>query len=169
MTELSINTNEIKMNNEDLELKSVKQVYNQIAAHFDSTRHYRWKWITNFVSSIPIHSTIYDVGCGNGRNMLYPNYNFIGIDNYESFIDICLDKGLNVKLGEMDNLPFKNESCDAIINIAAFHHLASPERRIITLLEMKRVLKKGVKSCYQYGLKINLLKQEECLIITVLI
>jgi len=128
-----------------LENISVKQIYNQIANHFDSTRHYKWQWITDFILSMPTNSTIYDIGCGNGRNMLYPNYNFIGIDNSESFVNICLDKGLNVLHGEMDNLPFENNSCDAIINIAAFHHLASIDRRLKSLNEMNRVLKLGGK------------------------
>ena len=141
---------EIKDNNtvgdtEFLENILVKHIYNQIATHFDSTRHYKWKWITDFVNNIPTNSTIYDIGCGNGRNMLYPNYKFIGVDNSESFVNICLNKGLDVKLGEMDNLPFENDSCDAIINIAAFHHLASHERRIKALMEMKRVIKQGGK------------------------
>jgi ubiquinone/menaquinone biosynthesis C-methylase UbiE len=124
-----------------LENNSVKHIYNQIATHFDSTRHYRWQWITEFISSNPIGSTIYDIGCGNGRNMLYPNYNFIGVDNSESFVKICLEKGLNVFYAEMDNLPYTSNSCDAIINIAAFHHLASIERRLKTLNEMNRVLR----------------------------
>lgn len=145
MTDIVVNIDKKNNVNDELELKSVKHIYNQIAAHFDSTRHYRWQWITDFISSNPIGSTIYDIGCGNGRNMLYPNYKFIGVDNSELFVKICLDKGLNVFYAEMDNLPYTSNSCDAIINIAAFHHLASIERRLKTLNEMNRVLKPGGK------------------------
>ena len=128
-----------------LENESVKKIYNQIATHFDSTRHYKWQWITDFINAQPKMSKIYDIGCGNGRNMLYPNYNFIGVDNSESFVNICLNKGLNVSYAEMDNLPYLSNSADAIINIAAFHHLASIDRRLKALNEMNRVLKPGGK------------------------
>ena len=43
----------------------------------------------------------------------------------------------------MTNLPFKENSCDAIICIAVFHHLKTNEERIKSLKEMARVLKKN--------------------------
>ena len=53
-------------NQVDIEKISVLNVYNKIAHHFDKTRHYKWVWITNFITSLPINSLIYDIGCGSG-------------------------------------------------------------------------------------------------------
>jgi SAM-dependent methyltransferase len=127
------------------ELKYVKNVYEDIAIHFSNTRVYSWNWISEFISKIPIYSTIVDIGCGNGRNMLFKNYNFIGIDNCENFIKICLKNNQNVILGNMINVPLKDKSCDAIISIASFHHLSNYENRINCLLELKRILKDNGK------------------------
>tara|TARA_Y100000389_G_scaffold204581_1_gene258133 strand:- start:110 stop:724 length:615 start_codon:yes stop_codon:yes gene_type:complete len=125
------------------EIKYVKNVYNNIAEHFNVTRSYEWPWISNYLNNLEINSNILDIGCGTGRNMLKKNLNFTGIDSSIEFIKICLLKKLNVIEGDMCDLPFKNNTYDAIISIASFHHLSTNERRISALKEMYRVLKPG--------------------------
>ena len=78
--------------------------------------------------------------------MLYPNYQFQGVDSSQTFVDMCIEKGLNCELGDMCSLPFKDNTFDAVLSIAAFHHLATPERRMKALQEMLRVLKPGSES-----------------------
>ena len=124
-----------------IEVTNVREVYNKIAGHFDSTRTYKWRWVTEFVESLEPGSTIYDIGCGSGRNMTYKNLNFIGVDNCEQFISICEGKGLSVVNADMTKLPFQSNSANAILCIASFHHLSSNERRIAALNEITRVLK----------------------------
>ena len=67
------------------EIKYVKEVYEEIAEHFNVRRLNTWDWIDLFINSLKKGSLILDVGCGNGRNMTYENYNFIGIDNCKKF------------------------------------------------------------------------------------
>jgi SAM-dependent methyltransferase len=124
-----------------METEYVLNTYNKIANEFSNKRVNKWDWITSYISNLPKYSNILDIGCGNGRNMEYKDYNFIGIDNCDSFIDICKNKNLNVIKSDMTNLPFKNNYFDSIISIASFHHLATIERREQTLQEMKRILK----------------------------
>ena len=124
-----------------LEIQNVKETYEKIAHHFNVTRVFTWSWIDHFINSLPSGSFIYDIGCGNGRNMHFPGYTFIGIDNCENFIDICREKNLLVLLSNMTKINLPDNSADAIICIAAFHHLASHENRINALLEMKRLIK----------------------------
>lgn len=124
-----------------LEQKHVKNVYEEIAPHFSNTRVYTWNWITDFVTSLPEHSWICDVGCGNGRNMHFPNYNFIGVDNCRAFLDICESRGLQTVEANMTSLPFKSDGFDAIICIASFHHLYTDDSKLETLLELKRIIK----------------------------
>lgn len=123
------------------ETQYVTDVYNKIGNHFDVTRVNHWSWITEFIKKLPHNSFILDNGCGNGRNMLYPNYHFQGVDSSQTFVDMCIKKGLNCELCDMCSLPFKDDTFDAILSIAAFHHLVTPERRMKALHEMYRVLK----------------------------
>ena len=128
-----------------LEKKYVKPTYEMISKHFGHTRHYKWSFVTDFIESHKKNSLIYDIGCGNGRNMLYEDYNFIGVDNCENFINICLNKNLVCYQADMCNLPFKDNTCDGVINIASFHHLDTIDRRMKALKEMARVCKSNGK------------------------
>ena len=129
----------------NIEEVNVKEVYEKIAKHFSDTRVYKWSWVNDFLESLETNSLVYDLGCGNGRNMLYNNINFIGIDNCKNFISICKEKKLNVINSNITNIPLNNNSADAIMCIAVFHHLYTRENRLKALLEMKRLIKSGGK------------------------
>lgn len=132
-------------NNNNLENTHVKDVYENIATHFDNTRVYTWSWIDEFLNKLKSYSIVYDIGCGNGRNMLKKNLNFTGIDNCKNFVKICSEKQLNVINANMTKIPLDSNSADAIICIAVLHHLASEKTRIDSLLEMKRLVRKNGK------------------------
>lgn len=126
-----------------LEDQYVKNVYNQIAHYFDNTRGYTWSWIREFVNShVKPGDVVYDIGCGNGRNMAFrKDVTFIGLDNCQEFTDICYKKGLNAVIGDMCEMPFETNTANAVICIASFHHLINPQRRRQALYELKRVCK----------------------------
>ena len=128
-----------------LEMTHVKDVYEEIAPHFSNTRVYKWSWVIDFLDSLTPGSLVYDLGCGNGRNMEHGGLKFIGVDNCENFIKICREKKLEVVAGNITNVPLKNELADAAICIAVIHHLSSEENRIKALMEMKRLVKPGGK------------------------
>ena len=92
-----------------IEIMQVKNIYEKIAPHFNNTRVYTWNWINTFLKTLPIDSVVYDIGCGNGRNMNYNNLKFIGIDNCENFIKICKEKNLEVINANIINIPLKNK------------------------------------------------------------
>ena len=114
-------------NYSNIEETHVKNVYEEIAYHFSDTRVYKWSWIISFLDSLNSDSLVYELGCGNGRNMNYDkkNLTFIGLDNCENFVKICKNKNLNVVNGNIINIPFKKNTADAIICIAVFHHLSN--------------------------------------------
>lgn len=124
-----------------LETLHVKDTYEKIAEHFNVTRVYTWKWVEEFINSIQKGSFIYDIGCGNGRNMQIEGYTFIGIDNCEKFVSMCREKNMLVLLSNMTNINLPSNSTEAIISIASFHHLSSTENRINALSEMARLIK----------------------------
>ena len=125
----------------EIEQEFVVDVYDKIAHEFDVTRTYKWSWITEFMEHMLPGSLVYDIGCGNGRNMTYPGINFIGIDTCDRFVEICRKNGLNAIKGSMLNILLPNTTADYIICIAAFHHLSTYDHRIKALHEMKRLLK----------------------------
>ena len=128
-----------------IEKTHVKDVYENIAPHFANTRVYKWSWVIEFLDSLKDNSIVYDLGCGNGRNMNYGNLKFIGIDNCDNFISICKEKKLNVINSNITKIPLNNNSADAIICIAVLHHLSTSENRLAALLEINRLIKSGGK------------------------
>lgn len=46
------------------------QVYENIANHFDHTRHSQWTGVKRFLLSLPPNSLLLDVGCGNGKYLV---------------------------------------------------------------------------------------------------
>ena len=49
----------------------VKHVYNTIAKEFSDTRYRPWTCVEEFLDGVEENSYIGDIGCGNGKNMLY--------------------------------------------------------------------------------------------------
>ena len=91
------------------ELDNVKNIYEKIASEFDITRTYNWQWITNIMNNFPDNSLIYDIGCGNGRNMKYIKHRFIGIDNCKKFVDMCNNNKMTAIYSEMTNINLPSE------------------------------------------------------------
>lgn len=127
-----------------MEQTNVLDVYNNIAYHFDQTRHTVWKNVGEFIDLAPSASTIADIGCGNGKNMLTrKDCTFIGCDNCSKFIEICKNKNLNVVLGNATNVPFGDNSFDRVMSIAVIHHLVTRSRRMKAIHELVRICKIG--------------------------
>ena len=118
-------------------------MYDDIAHHFCNTRIYQWNWVKNYLENIEKKSIVYDIGCGNGRNMQCQGIHFLGVDNCKDFLSICRSKNLNVLEADMTDIPLRDNSADAIICIAAFHHLKTEEERVKTMLEFKRLVAPG--------------------------
>ena len=125
---------------------SIEEVYNKIAPHFNNTRHRIWGSVKKFMNALEPHSNVLEIGCGNGKNMLYRNdLFFTGIDISQAQVDICRSKDLNVSKSNMTKLEFNDDSFDNIICIATYHHLDNDDDRKKALYEMYRVLKTGGK------------------------
>ena len=125
-----------------IEDKNVKDVYNHIAKEFDNTRYRPWSCVEQFLDDVPEQSVIGDIGCGNGKNMLYRSdcYNY-GCDFSSELVKICLDKNLNVIEGDILNIPFEDNQFDYTICIAVLHHLSTEDKRKKAIDELKRVTK----------------------------
>lgn len=123
-----------------------KETYTHIATNFDSTRQYLWAGVKQFIDELPSNSTLLDVGCGNGRNMMArQDIICTGCDFCPKFVQICQDKRLNVIEADCRSLPFPDDSFDNVICIAVVHHLEKEDDRKKAVEEMIRVLKPGGK------------------------
>ena len=65
----------------ELQKKHVYEVYDKIAPHFSHTRYKPWPKIEKFLQQLEPGSTVFDVGCGNGKYMgVNPDLLMVGTD-----------------------------------------------------------------------------------------
>lgn len=96
--------------------------------------------------------TLVDIGCGSGNLIIqiaesFPDLNLIGIDISSEILEFAkkraLDRGLGkrieFKIGNVEKLPFSNESIDFIISTLSLHHWVNPVK---VFNEIHRVLKR---------------------------
>ena len=127
-----------------IDTTNIIDTYNKIAIEFSRTRYYIWAGVKEFLDSLQPKSTLADIGCGNGKNMLYrKDLETIGVDLCEGFIQICKEKGLKVIMGSITDIPLESNSIDNVISIAVVHHLNSVELRIKAISELLRIVKPG--------------------------
>jgi SAM-dependent methyltransferase len=121
----------------------VAQTYNTIAQDFSKTRYSVWGGVRTFLDSLPPQSLVGDIGCGNGKNMLYKQerLKYEGVDISSEFVEICRSRGLNVKEGSITQIPTSDAIYDHTISIAVIHHLRTREERIKAIRELVRVTK----------------------------
>jgi ubiquinone/menaquinone biosynthesis C-methylase UbiE len=120
----------------------MSKIYDNFAKEFDKSRYKIWNQVKLFLDDVKEESINLDLGCGNGKNMLYnPKLNFIGLDISLELVNICKSKKLNAIEGSVLDLPFENNYFDNIICIAVYHHLDNDIDRQKALSEMYRVLK----------------------------
>jgi len=130
------------MNPELFETLFVTNIYSKISNHFNKTRYHTWPQIKNFVNSLKTNSIIYDIGCGNGRNMnIRPDCTFIGYDNNKALLSQIENPNLLCFYGDNLSLPINDNSADAILSIAVIHHFSTHDRRVQALSELFRVLR----------------------------
>lgn len=91
-------------------------------------------------------NNLLDVGCGTGPmiellSKKYPDKHYTGLDLRPKMIEVANAKKLpNTKfiVGDSENLPFEDDSFDAVICANSFHHYPNPQK---FFNGVKRVLK----------------------------
>ena len=131
----------------DIETERVFKIYDEISLHFSDTRGNVWNSVKLFLDKQLKGSHGLEIGCGNGKNMLYRNneLNIIGIDTCQNLLNICKQRNLNVKLGNALDLIFKENTFDFALSVAVFHHISDDYYRKEALFNLIRQLKKGGK------------------------
>ena len=129
-----------------IEDKYVKNVYDKIAHNFSHTRYRPWTCVEEFLGNVPKNTIIGDIGCGNGKNMLYRKdcHNY-GCDFSKELVKICNDQKLNVVEGDVLNIPYNPNNFDYTMCIAVLHHLSTECKRKLAINELIRITKPGGK------------------------
>lgn len=123
-------------------------IRNQIYSEGDSAYHHdlTTKVINDYIEPLKISkkSQILDIGCGPGYfldEMKKRGYDHcVGITASQDDIDMCREKGLTVKTGDISFLKEADESQDLIFCRHCLEHSPWP---YITLMEYNRVLKQN--------------------------
>ena len=135
-------------NNKEMYKEKSKQTFNGQAKIYDSTyngKHAKklYNGVIEKVNNLNCKKVL-DVGCGTGTilSLLSKNQNasFSGVDLSEQMINIAKEKlnnSVELKIGDSEQLPWDNNTFDAIICTDSFHHYPEPEK---VLNEVARVL-----------------------------
>ena len=118
-------------------------VYDIISEDFSRTRYKMWPSVIKFLDNLR-HKYILDVGCGNGKNQTIHSKDILFEScDLSKLCQITQKRFNNVSIANMTHLPYRSNSFDACICIAAFHHLDTIESRHMCLREIKRILRES--------------------------
>ncbi len=125
---------------------TMKNTYNKIAPHFDATRQKTWKEVEIFIDSQPKGTLILDLASGTGRHSLYAkNHRLNPVAGDFSISQLRTlrkkDKTIPLVMLDLTALPFRPDTFESIICIAAIHHLETEKERIAALKEAEQILK----------------------------
>lgn len=113
-----------------------QEVWDNIAKEYKGYRRKLWKPVVSFLNEAK--GLTLDIGCGNFPTLKL-NKDIIGLD--VSLEQLKLSKGKRVQ-GDATELPFKSETFNNVVFIAALHNIKERKR---ALDESYRVLKKDGK------------------------
>jgi len=117
----------------------IKEDYDKTAKIYDS----RYKAIQfikyqDMLDGVEVNGKILDLGCGTGLLAEFLSEKLIGIDISLEMLKSGKSRELFIQ-GDMENLPFKNNSFDAVLSFSSFMNLSDLKKGLI---ETKRVLNK---------------------------
>lgn len=123
----------------------VHKVYESIAVHFSDTRYNIWPCIARFLDSLEAHSLVGDIGCGNGKNMLYRrDLEYIGCDITENLLLIAGERSKKDAVHASGiSLPYRCDVFDAVMSVAVVHHLNDIGDRQLFINELVRCTQMG--------------------------
>jgi 2-polyprenyl-3-methyl-5-hydroxy-6-metoxy-1,4-benzoquinol methylase len=86
---------------------------------------------------------VLDIGCGHGsllKELSDKGCDAYGVELNPDSVEICRKKGLNVRVGSIDDMNFENEFFDTVILWHVIEHVPSPKN---ALDKIRKVLKPG--------------------------
>jgi tRNA (uracil-5-)-methyltransferase TRM9 len=129
-----------------------EETWNKISHSFDTKRCKPWRECIDFIEKLQKTNIVIDIGCGNGRHLIPSADRFqyvIGLDLSNELLNITKKKIIEKNLDNIDFIhgdatciPIKNNYFDGILYIASLHNIPNREKRIQSLRELNRIMKK---------------------------
>jgi SAM-dependent methyltransferase len=114
----------------------LKKAYEKISQDFSDTRSQAWPEFRLISDELHEDDKVLDLGCGNGRLYQYLTsdvslkIDYTGLDFCQSFLSIAKKRYPQADFIEADISSFDlDKRFDAIVSVAAFHHLPSRNMR----------------------------------------
>ena len=125
-----------------------KEGYNLYASQYDEKKTFLDSFENNILGRFFQElkgKKVLDVGCGTGRtisDLKKAGANVVGVDPSEEMLKIAKKKFSSVEMfaGEIENLPFEDESFDVVVTLFVIAHLKTLDK---AFQEIYRVLKPG--------------------------
>lgn len=114
--------------------------YSSISAEFDCTRYKPWPCVIEVLNKgfNCGSKTIFEAGCGNGKNLLYAKelgFKIVkGSDLCPDMVAICGKKDLSVVCEDVRNKV--DGFYDIVLSIAVLHHISSEEDRLLGVKQL---------------------------------
>ncbi len=99
------------------------------------------------LKTVPVSDTIVDLGCGTGDllpQLKTKSKHVIGVEKSEKMLEEArkhyeLNRdGIDLRIGELEHLPLRDEEADIALTNLVLHHLSEPKK---TITEVYRILK----------------------------
>ena len=124
----------------------MRNEWDEIAGNFDTTRRRPWKECLEFMGGR--EGIAIDIACGNGRHTIpvSERAGAVGMDSSAEMVRIAMENAggrASFVVGDASAIPFKGNTFDFALFIAALHNIRGRGRRVRALEEMGRVLKDG--------------------------
>ena len=131
-------------------MQNQEKVWDKLSEQWNNFRNVPLP-ITNYFlkNYIKDKGKIIDLGCGNCRNLIpFKTFELYGIDFSKEMLNKAKlfskknNLSIRLKKANLTKIPYKKEYFDYALMIASLHHLETKEKRIKTLNELHRILKK---------------------------
>jgi tRNA (uracil-5-)-methyltransferase TRM9 len=133
--------------------KGIQEVFDAIAEDYSRTRTRPWPTTKEFLDTIPEGSVVLDLGCGPGQNsveLVKRGVSVVGTDLSrrqlnEAHRRMEKERGSwwNPIQADIVTLPLRDGAADAVLMIAALHHVPTEGERNRALMEVHRCLRSG--------------------------
>lgn len=131
---------------------SNQQVFDQIATGWYGFRHHTiFREELQMLANRWQKGSLLNIGCGHGPDFIPfgTSFDLYGIDFSIEMIRLAKKYAAKYKfnphlvLGDINHLPFRDETFDNVISIATYHHLRDKRERLVAFRELKRIMKPG--------------------------
>jgi len=124
------------------------RTWRAIAQGFDATRARPWAPVAEFLAALPGGSRVLDAGCGNGRHLVVAVERRLvahGLDLSPPLLQAARRRAPRAKLchGLLERPPFRDASFDAVLCVAAMHHVRGASSRLHAWTALGRLVRPG--------------------------